>query len=155
MEENIVENSHKRLEKLCKGELSHELEAVTLKGLEIITSRKGYYLCRFVVPDNLLDEDGNWHVGAIAVLMDDVCAAAVNSSTGHIKASVDFTISYFSTAKSQEEVEIEAKVLANQGKLTSVMIEIKRKSNGGLIALGKQWMTTTSIKRSEHQISKL
>ena len=47
------------------------------------------------------DKDGNWHVGAITTLIDIVGAAAIFSSTGQLKASVDFNISYYSTAKIQ------------------------------------------------------
>nr|POF17225.1 hypothetical protein CFP56_18341 [Quercus suber] len=51
-----------------------------------------------------------------------------------------------------EEVEIEAKVMAEKEILTSVVVEVRQKDNGKLIALGKQWMTTRStskIKLSE------
>ena len=52
----------------------------------------------------------------------------------------------------QEEVEIEAKVMAEKEILTSVVVEVRQKDNGKLVALGKQWMTTWStskIKLSE------
>ena len=39
----------------------------------------------------------------------------------------------------QEEVEIEGKVLGNKGKLTSVVVEIRKKDNGELVAIGEQW----------------
>jgi len=42
----------------------------------------------------------------------------------------------------QEEVEVEAKVVGDKGRITSVLVEVRRKSNGELIALGKQWMAS-------------
>lgn len=88
------------------------------------------------------DQDGNWQVGAIATLIDGLGALTVHSFTGNSKASVDLTISFYSSAKIQEEAEIEAKVVGGMGKLTSLLVEVKRKSNRELIALGKNWMTS-------------
>ncbi|CAN1836748.1 hypothetical protein LINPERHAP1_LOCUS34873 [Linum perenne] len=104
---------------------------------------------------------------------------------GHVKASLDFTVSFFSTAKSlvnfppksllfslisnlvlpkyvifmdgsrmsEEEIEVEAKVIGEKGRLASVVIEVRRRSNGELIALGKQWMASHS--NHVHATSKL
>lgn len=101
--------------------------------------------------------------------MDTVGAVAIYSVFNHVMKSMDFSISYYSTAKiqvslryytnfffkreligtcsiniggdyMQEEVEINAKVLGNKGKLIQVMIEVRKKGNGDLIALAKQWM---------------
>lgn len=47
---------------------------------------------------NMKDEEGRWEVGAMTALMDNVGAAAV-SSFGQIKISVDFNVSFYSTAK--------------------------------------------------------
>lgn len=54
----------------------------------------------------------------------------------------------------QEEVEVEAKVTGEKGKLASVIIEVRRKDTRELIALGKQWMAANSIAQS-HTSSKL
>ncbi|MBA0693979.1 hypothetical protein Goari_004315 [Gossypium aridum] len=78
-----------------------------------------------------LDPDGNWEVGAMFTLIDDVGAASIYSAADHVKASLDFNISFHSTARTQEEVEIEAKVIAEKGKLSLVVVEIRRKRNGG------------------------
>ena len=42
-------------------------------------------------------------------------------------------------------MEIEAKVVGEKGKLISVVIEVRRKDNGELIALARQWMSSNSI----------
>ncbi|KAK9148582.1 hypothetical protein Scep_007339 [Stephania cephalantha] len=52
-----------------------------------------------------------------------------------------------------EEVEIEAKVLGHTGKLTAMVVEIRKKSNGEMIALGQQW--TSSVSTPESLVSKL
>lgn len=44
----------------------------------------------------------------------------------------------------QEEVEIEAKVVGEKAKLTSVLIEIRKKQNGEVIGLGKQWTASNN-----------
>jgi len=50
-------------------------------------------------------------------------------------------------------VEIEAKVVAEKGKLSHVLVEVGRKENRELIALGKQWLA--SNKDLASQTSKL
>lgn len=42
-------------------------------------------------------------------------------------------------------MEIEAKVVGEKGRLMSVVVEVRRKDNGELIALAKQWMAFHSI----------
>ncbi|KAE8680769.1 putative pentatricopeptide repeat-containing protein [Hibiscus syriacus] len=130
MEEHaIIQKTLKWLENLSKGNLSHQLEELTLEGLQIIDAHKGSIRCSFVIPSHasvntnlnllslLYDRDGNWHVGAMATLIDDVAAAAIYSIVDHVKVSLDFSISFHSTARIQEEVEIEARVVAEKGKL--------------------------------------
>ncbi|WCJ40803.1 Thioesterase superfamily protein [Euphorbia peplus] len=121
-----VKESTKWLQSLSTE--SHELEALSLHGLNIMESRQGYILCHFVVSDRISDENGNWEAGALATLIDDVGASAIYSLVGHIKVSLDFSISYYSPAKIHEEVEIEAKVVGEKGKLMSVLIELNQAS---------------------------
>ncbi|CAN1168437.1 hypothetical protein LINPERHAP2_LOCUS27820 [Linum perenne] len=51
------------------------------------------------------------------------------------------------------EIEVEAKVIGEKGRLASVVIEVRRRSNGELIALAKQWMASHS--NHVHATSKL
>ncbi|XP_021298686.1 uncharacterized protein LOC110427470 isoform X3 [Herrania umbratica] len=143
MEDGSVQKSLKWLVDLSKGTISHELEALTLEGLQSLQGQKGFI--RY----------GNWHVGAMATLIDDVGAAAIYSVADHVKASLDFSISIYSTAKIQEEVEIEAKVTGDKGKLAHVVVEVRRKENRELIALGKQWMASSKDSAKAAQGSKL
>ncbi|GAV64452.1 4HBT domain-containing protein [Cephalotus follicularis] len=136
MKECSLLASQRWLKDLAEGITSHELEALTLHGLLIVEAHKGFIRCKFIVPDCVSDENGNWHVGAMATLIDDVGAAAIYSSVGHVKATLEFNVSYFSTAKIQEEVEIEANVVGDKGRLASVLVEVRRSDNGHLVALG-------------------
>ncbi|KAL5976860.1 hypothetical protein ACLOJK_021195 [Asimina triloba] len=123
------------------------LEQQTLSDLQVIKAETGRILCSFVVPKHLSDADGNWHPGAIATIIDDVCGAAIITETGLLKASAALSISYFSPAKIHEEVEIEGRVIGHKGKLTSVIAEVRKKGRGQLIAVAKQWMSgATPIK---------
>ncbi|KAK9282564.1 hypothetical protein L1049_005485 [Liquidambar formosana] len=151
MEDDSPQKAQKWLEDLATGSAGHEIETLSLGGMQVSHAHKGLIRCNFVIPKHLSDQDGNWHVGAIATLVDDVGAAAIYSTVGHIKASVSFNISYYSTPKIQEEVEIEAKVVGQKGKLASVVVEIRRKDNGRIVALGKQWMTSSKIVPGTYQ----
>ncbi|KAF5179130.1 Thioesterase superfamily protein [Thalictrum thalictroides] len=132
------------LEDLSHGRVGHEIESLTYQGLKVISANNGLVQCTFFVPKHLSDKDGNWHMGAMATSIDGVGYIAIaHSSAGHHQASVNFDISYLSTVKIEEEVEIEAKVLSHKDKLSSVQVEIRRKGNGELVALGKQWMITS------------
>ncbi|XWS18984.1 hypothetical protein CRYUN_Cryun32bG0091800 [Craigia yunnanensis] len=141
MEESIVQiqRSLKWLEDVTTGAIGYELESRTVRGLQVVQAERGFLRCNFIVPDLASDVNGNWHVGAIATIIDNVGGAAVYSIGDRLNVTVNFNISYYSTAKIQEEVEIEAKVIGKKGKLISVVVEVRKKDNGELIAIGKQW----------------
>ncbi|MBA0810494.1 hypothetical protein Gohar_002486 [Gossypium harknessii] len=79
----------------CQPVISHKLVALTLESPLIVVAQKGS-ICR-----NFVDPDGNWEVGAMSTLIDDVGAAAIYSVADHVKASLDFNISFHSTARTQ------------------------------------------------------
>ncbi|KAI4329236.1 hypothetical protein L6164_021523 [Bauhinia variegata] len=139
-----VLESIKRLRGLSNGAVGSELEALTTKNLLVVEAHKGFLLCNLIIPNTVADRDGNWHVGAIATLIDNVGSAAIYSDTASVPVSVDFSISFYSTAKVQEEVELKATVVGKKEKLTSVVVEISKTRNGELIAVGKQWMASTN-----------
>ncbi|XP_019448154.1 PREDICTED: uncharacterized protein LOC109351217 isoform X2 [Lupinus angustifolius] len=101
------------------------------------------------------DENGNWQTGSIATMIDIIGSLAVHSVSPMFNVSVDFSMSFYSTAKFQEEVEIEAKVVGKKEKLTSVVVDIRKKNDGEIIAIGKQWMSSTNINSNRYQTSKL
>ncbi|XP_043726139.1 uncharacterized protein LOC122672730 [Telopea speciosissima] len=122
------------------------LQSLSLNGIQIVHAQKDSILFNQILPKELADRTGNCHVGAIAAIIDAVGATAIAIYTGMgLKVSVDFSISYFSTVKIQEEVEIEAKVVANKGKLSLTTVEFRRKKDGVLVALGKQWMSQVNV----------
>ncbi|KAK7255409.1 hypothetical protein RIF29_28818 [Crotalaria pallida] len=136
------------------GTISHEVEASVTKGLRIAKAHKGFLLCDFIIHNGLSDENGNWHVGAIATSVDFIASCAAYSFTSCHQVTVDFSISYYSTAKVQEEVEVEAKAIGKKDDLTSVIVGVRKKENGELVALGKLW--TSAVRRNAiHQESKL
>ncbi|XP_071733482.1 uncharacterized protein [Rutidosis leptorrhynchoides] len=78
-----------------------QLDGMAQKGMKIDRVELGYVRCYFVIPDHLLDQDveGNWNAGAISVLMDGMAAGAVFSICGGHLATIDFTMSFYSTVK--------------------------------------------------------
>ncbi|KAJ6415960.1 hypothetical protein OIU84_004702 [Salix udensis] len=137
MEDNPVQSSNKWLDDLSKG-LGHQLEAITVEGLKIVKALEGFILCNFVVSNRISDADGNWHVGAMATLIDDV-KLQIHALSPRKDLWCHLRRKLF---QKREEVEVEAKVVGDKGRITSVIIEVRRKSNGELIALGKQWMAS-------------
>ncbi|KAE8718392.1 putative Major facilitator superfamily protein [Hibiscus syriacus] len=135
-----LQRSLKLLHGVANGAVGYELEARSLRGLRVIQADAGFLRCKFIVPSHASDINGNWHAGAIATIIDSVGATAIYSVCHNVKVTVNFNIQFHSTAKIQEEVEIEAKANGNRGKLSSVLVEIRNKSNNGrLIAVGTQW----------------
>ncbi|KAI3850818.1 hypothetical protein MKW92_032320 [Papaver armeniacum] len=133
------------LESTARGQNGCEMERQALQNLYSVHVQKGLIQCNFIVPISLSDRDGNWRVGAVATLIDLLGASVVHTIHGNIHVSVDFKISFFSTVKIQEEVEIEAKVLGDKGSLFSFTVVIRKKENGDLVAIGKQWMSVYDL----------
>uniref|UniRef100_J3KXY4 Thioesterase domain-containing protein n=1 Tax=Oryza brachyantha TaxID=4533 RepID=J3KXY4_ORYBR len=123
--------------------------ALPLTGVRVSLAEGGRAVCSLRVPAELTDAEGNWHPGAIAAAADDVCAAAIMSVEGIIKVSVHYDISYFSPAKYHEEVELDGRVVEQKGKMTAVTVEIRKKDSGELVAIGRQWMSTTRPKEPQ------
>ncbi|XVE52070.1 hypothetical protein DITRI_Ditri02bG0091500 [Diplodiscus trichospermus] len=103
MEENILRilRSLKWLQDVTTGAIGYELESRALRGLQVIQAQRGFIRCNFTVPTFASDLNGNWHVGAIATIIDNVGGAAVYSMGDRLNVTVNFNISYYSTAKIQ------------------------------------------------------
>ena len=52
-----------------------------------------------------------------------------------------FILRHLFRPQSQEEVEMEGRVVSRKGKLTSAAVEVRKKESGELIAIGRQWIT--------------
>ncbi|KAM7255737.1 hypothetical protein ACFE04_008635 [Oxalis oulophora] len=132
---SYVEGTQKWIKDMQTGVSSYDMEIINLQTLKILDINKGFLRCSFTVTNRVSCENGNWHPGSIATIIDNVGGAAIHSASGIKKASVDFSVSFFSTAKIHEEVIIEGKVISEKGRLSSILVEVRRKSNGELIAL--------------------
>ncbi|XP_028756094.1 uncharacterized protein LOC114716468 isoform X2 [Neltuma alba] len=144
---SLQSSTHKLLKAISeRARVSgRQVIALSIDGIRVAQAHKGFLLWNYIVPIGVLDENGNWHAGAIATLVDTIGTLATFSLVPAFNVSVDFSISFFSTAKVQEEVEVEAKVVGKKEKLTCVAVQVRKKENGELIALGKQWMAATDI----------
>ncbi|CAL0308755.1 unnamed protein product [Lupinus luteus] len=125
------------------GNAGYEFAASSLKGIRVLKAHKGFMLCHFLVHNQLSDENGNWHVGAIATLVDIIGSSVSYTFTSYHQVTVDFSISYYSTAKVQEEVEVEAKVIGKKDKLSAAIVQVRKKENRELVAIGKLWFSST------------
>lgn len=65
--------------------------------------------------------------------------------------SLDLKLIFMSLV--QEEVELEAEIVGDMGKLICVVVKVTRKENGQLVALGKQWMSPFSIKTHQSPVT--
>ncbi|XP_042499344.1 uncharacterized protein LOC122077462 [Macadamia integrifolia] len=148
-EENMVEKAKKWIEGLGKeGSISNDIEYLSLCDIQVLKAQKGYFFCNLKLHHKLADQSGNCHVGAIATIIDVVGCAVIATYEGDIKVSLNFSISYFDTVKIQEEVEIEGKMVAERERFSLTIVELRRKKDGVLVALGKQWMSQVNYGQS-------
>ncbi|KAI3899130.1 hypothetical protein MKW92_019009 [Papaver armeniacum] len=89
------------------------------------------------VEPGLVDSNGNLSKGAIATLVDEIGAAAVHSDDQPMKVSVDMSISYLSTAKLNDELEIASRALGQKRGYFGTSVLIKNKETGEIIAEGR------------------
>ncbi|XP_042515502.1 acyl-coenzyme A thioesterase 13-like [Macadamia integrifolia] len=145
--------ARKRLEDQSQGRrYGNIIGSLSLEGLQVVRVQKGSILCNLVVPEHLADHrSGNWHCGALSTLIDHVGVIANVSLIGNdgYTTTVDLSVSFLSTVKIGEEVEIEAKVLDHRGKLTSTIVEVRKKETAEMVALGKQWVSVVKAERSK------
>ncbi|KAJ1685083.1 hypothetical protein LUZ63_016473 [Rhynchospora breviuscula] len=144
----IVTGGEEQVKVLWEGEGQGGLfNALGLPGLRVSLVENGCARCTLRIPSHLTDENGNWQTGSIAAAIDDVGAAAIVSVDGIIKVSVQFDISYFYPAKFNEEVEMESRVVERKDMLTAVVVEVRKKATGELVAIGRQWMSASRGKK--------
>ncbi|KAJ4725646.1 acyl-coenzyme A thioesterase 13 [Melia azedarach] len=112
-------------------------EDFALRGIRVDRVEPGFVSCTFKVPPRLADRNGNLANGAIANLVDDVGASVVHVEGLPMKVSVDMSISFVSTAKVNDELEITARVLGQNGGYCGTTVLIKNKATGEIIAEGR------------------
>ncbi|XP_010487467.1 PREDICTED: uncharacterized protein LOC104765453 [Camelina sativa] len=146
VDSTVLKTTSSYLEEIAQGNGKSEFEGLILQGLELIHVGKGVLRCKLLVTDRVAGEDGAWHAGVMTAVMDSIGAAAVYSTGDGLNSSLDLNSSFYSRAKIQESVEIEARVNGINGGLKSVVIEIRRETSGEIIATGRLWMSPLSVK---------
>ncbi|XP_024156054.1 uncharacterized protein LOC112164042 [Rosa chinensis] len=84
---------------------------LALRGIRVDRVEPGLVVCTFKVPLRLLDRDGNFASGAIANLVDVVGSCVVYVSGAPMNVTMEVSISYLSTAKLDDELEITSRLL--------------------------------------------
>ncbi|CAI0475523.1 unnamed protein product [Linum tenue] len=112
-------------------------EDFALRGIRVDRVDPGLVSCTFTVPPRLTDKSGKLATGAIANLVDEVGGAVVHVEGFPMNVSVDMSISFLSTAKLHDELEIISKVLGRKGGYAGTVVLVKNKLTGELIAEGR------------------
>ncbi|XP_073114797.1 uncharacterized protein [Elaeis guineensis] len=119
------------------GDAASFYEGFALRGIRVDRIQRGSLSCTFKVPPRLTDVSGNLSAGAIANLVDEVGAAAIHADGHHMKVSVDMSISYMSTAKVDDELEITSSVLGHKGGYSGTYVLLRNKTTGVIVAEGR------------------
>ncbi|TQE00938.1 hypothetical protein C1H46_013478 [Malus baccata] len=82
------------------------------------------------------DRSGNLTNGAIANLVD-LVGISLEFGEGLLSVSIDMSISYFSTAKINDELEITSKRIGRRGGYTGTVVVLRNKTTGEIIAEGR------------------
>ncbi|CAH1446748.1 unnamed protein product [Lactuca virosa] len=108
-----------------------------LRGIRLHRFQPDSLTCSFTVPPHLTDRNGNLAAGAIAGLVDVIGATLVYEKDVSFNVSTDMSISYFSTAKFNDELEISGKLLGRKGGYCGTLVVLKKKATTEVIAEGR------------------
>lgn len=117
-------------------------EDFALRGIRVDRVDPGFIACTFRVPPRLIDRNGDLARGAIANLIDIVGNAQVYRVDSPMNVSVDMSISYLSTAKVNDELEVTSRLLGKQGALSGTSVVIRHKASGEIVAEGRHSLFT-------------
>ncbi|XP_034222558.1 acyl-coenzyme A thioesterase 13-like isoform X1 [Prunus dulcis] len=113
-------------------------DAFALRGIRLDRVESGVLVvCSFKVPPRLTDRSGNLANGAIANLVDIVGAAVAYVPGLSMNVSVDISISYMSTAKLHDELEITSRMVGRVGGCSGTIVILRNKTTGEIIAEGR------------------
>ncbi|CAH9074125.1 unnamed protein product [Cuscuta epithymum] len=112
-------------------------EHYAIRGIRVDRVEPGFVSCTFKVPRRLTDRNGVFASGAIANLVDEVGGAVVYVEGLPMNVSVDMSISYLSTAKFNDELEIIGRCLGKIGGYSGTSVLVRNKLTGELIAEGR------------------
>ncbi|KAL9664531.1 hypothetical protein QQ045_019935 [Rhodiola kirilowii] len=133
-------------------------EDFALRGIQVDRFETGSVACTFKVPPRLTvretlncsfqDRNGNMAPGAIFNLVDEVGAAAAVQFEGQpMLVSVDMSVSFLSTAKVDDELEITAKLLGRKGRCSGTFVILRNKTTGEVVAEGRHSLFGKPISR--------
>ncbi|KAM3373995.1 hypothetical protein P3S68_012709 [Capsicum galapagoense] len=100
-------------------------ECYALRGIRVDRVEPGLVFCTFKVPPRLTAS------GAIANLVDAVGAGCVNVGGNPTNVSVDMSISFLSSAKVDDELEIIGQVFGKKGGYSGTSVVVKKQSYWG------------------------
>ncbi|XP_034222559.1 uncharacterized protein LOC117633010 isoform X2 [Prunus dulcis] len=107
-------------------------DAFALRGIRLDRVESGVLVvCSFK------DRSGNLANGAIANLVDIVGAAVAYVPGLSMNVSVDISISYMSTAKLHDELEITSRMVGRVGGCSGTIVILRNKTTGEIIAEGR------------------
>ena len=108
-----------------------------LAGIELLEVKEGRARVRLPVGDGVKNLGGKMHGGAIATLIDDVGTIAIMSKDRDSRpgVSTDLNVSFF--APGEGVVIAEATVLKHGRTLSFVSVDVRRESDGVLVAQGR------------------
>ncbi|CAN6556539.1 unnamed protein product [Malus baccata var. baccata] len=119
------------------GEGKSFYDAFALAGMRVVRVEPGLVVCSFKVPPRLTDRSGNLANGAIANLVDVVGISLEYGEGLPMIVTIDISISYLSTAKIDDELEITSKRLGKRGGYTGTVVVLRNKTTGEIIAEGR------------------
>ncbi|KAG2379837.1 hypothetical protein LR48_Vigan406s017900 [Vigna angularis] len=88
------EDVQKWIKGLSDGTYGHQIETSTTRGIQLLKAQRGFLLCDMIIHTGFLDESGNWHVSAIATLVDMIGSAAPYTVNQCHHVTLDLNISY-------------------------------------------------------------
>lgn len=103
----------------------------------VISAEEGQIEFRYTVREEWLNPMGNLHGGVTAAIMDDIIGAtmfSLNEKTFIV--TVNNTIDYFSTAKENDHIVAETKIIKNGKQFVNTQCEIWNADKTRLIARG-------------------
>jgi acyl-coenzyme A thioesterase 13 len=111
----------------------------SLTGMEVVELEGGKARVRLPVSEPVQNAGGMLHGGAVATLVDVVGTLAIMSKDrdGRPGVSTDLNVSWFSPAPGGTSVLVEATVLKSGRTLAFVQVDVRRESDGVLVAQGR------------------
>ncbi|XP_062015438.1 uncharacterized protein LOC133731997 [Rosa rugosa] len=103
-------------------------EDFALRSIRVDRVEPGLVVCTLKVPPRLTDRDGNLAKGAIANVVDMVGGYVTYVEGLPMYVSVDISISYISTAKLDDELEITSKRLGQRGAYYGAIVLLRNKA---------------------------